>query len=762
MRVLLATSLSVVASVAGLSLLDGGFAPRTVRCNLDAPAEAFETPLEVGPSPIGHLAWHGLRLATLPVGIGAGDRIRLVARLQGAAERVVVRVDDREVAVLEVGDCWRQHEITTPIAGDRLILERTGGATRPVHLSRLTWTNFHGVGTPPLTGWLVHQTRSRAKPGAAPALVFGVLTAGLLAAGLTRRTLRGLSPETAWRRSVRDLGLALSLLGVAAALPLFCPLRAVAPTGTIVLLLVTGPLTAATIEAAAPILRGIGVWLRSLGAALGRLVRLLDPDGWSSRTARVVGVVALVGFTGVLVAVLPQTPFDWDEVQFANAVERFDVGDHRPHPPGYPVYVGLAKAIDAVIGDAVKATQVAAAAGAAIALLFTVLTARDLGSPGSGSSLAGFLLATSPAFAFHANVGMSDALGAGACAAGLWAFARQLQGPVSCGRLVTAAGLAAVAIGVRPQVGIALVAPATWLVIRTAKRGAARYLVVAGGTAFAVVIASWAPAIWSTGLARFLTAIRWTREWVASHEALSRLPGAAPERVLDAWLVRPFGEPALATVFWGLVLLGTLGWLLSDRPRAALIGWLSGGPYLALAPWTMNLDNAPRYLLPALPALALLAAGIVLVPRPSIRRAGLASAVGAGLAMAAWIGPDIARRAHGPAPVWEILELVAARFDPATTDVVLPDLIRPHAERILAPLGFSLVISDNPASRLPRPDRRVVDVRSPAEPDSEGLVAMRRWPSQALVRITRGCYDSASLAVRPVSVPLGEGKEHRP
>lgn len=41
---------------------------------------------------------------------------------------------------------------------------------------------------------------------------------------------------------------------------------------------------------------------------------------------------------------------DIDSVNFALAIRDFDLARHRPHPPGYPVYVGLAKAGAALAG----------------------------------------------------------------------------------------------------------------------------------------------------------------------------------------------------------------------------------------------------------------------------------------------------------------------------------------------------------------------------------------------------------------------------
>ena len=38
---------------------------------------------------------------------------------------------------------------------------------------------------------------------------------------------------------------------------------------------------------------------------------------------------------------LPRTLEDIDSINLALGVESFDVASHRPHPPGYPVFIAL-------------------------------------------------------------------------------------------------------------------------------------------------------------------------------------------------------------------------------------------------------------------------------------------------------------------------------------------------------------------------------------------------------------------------------------
>ena len=43
--------------------------------------------------------------------------------------------------------------------------------------------------------------------------------------------------------------------------------------------------------------------------------------------------------------------YNWDAVQFALALHEFDVAKHQPHPPGYLLYVGLGRLLNASLGD---------------------------------------------------------------------------------------------------------------------------------------------------------------------------------------------------------------------------------------------------------------------------------------------------------------------------------------------------------------------------------------------------------------------------
>src|SRR5712691_8721283 len=57
---------------------------------------------------------------------------------------------------------------------------------------------------------------------------------------------------------------------------------------------------------------------------------------------------------------------DFDSVSFALALDHFDISLQQPHPPGFPVYVAVGRAVRGIVGDSRAAlTLVSAISGAA-------------------------------------------------------------------------------------------------------------------------------------------------------------------------------------------------------------------------------------------------------------------------------------------------------------------------------------------------------------------------------------------------------------
>lgn len=171
---------------------------------------------------------------------------------------------------------------------------------------------------------------------------------------------------------------------------------------------------------------------------------------------RTAGVALVLLFLGAHLALLPRTLEDLDSVNFALGVRQFDVAQHQPHPPGYPVYIALSKVSTAVLrvtgidaaaprGLAIWSALAGAAAIPGVFLFFRRLEGRD-----AVARWATLVLAASPLFWFTALRPLSDMPG---FAAAVWALAL-LAGRPSRRRLIAGALLAGFAIGIRSQVAV--------------------------------------------------------------------------------------------------------------------------------------------------------------------------------------------------------------------------------------------------------------------------------------------------------------------
>ena len=75
---------------------------------------------------------------------------------------------------------------------------------------------------------------------------------------------------------------------------------------------------------------------RSLAARLRGLARRPDLQ-------IAFGLTLLCVITRILA--FPVSLWEWDDILFARAIHRFDLVDHSPHPPGFPVFVMMARAV---------------------------------------------------------------------------------------------------------------------------------------------------------------------------------------------------------------------------------------------------------------------------------------------------------------------------------------------------------------------------------------------------------------------------------
>jgi Protein of unknown function (DUF2723) len=186
--------------------------------------------------------------------------------------------------------------------------------------------------------------------------------------------------------------------------------------------------------------------------------------------------------------------YNWDAVQFALALREFDIAKHQPHPPGYVLYVGLGRLVNATLGDPTLAYVTLAMIFSAATTVTVYWLARALYDRTTGGAAAA-LLAVSPLFWFYGSVGLTyagEAFGATLMALLAW---RALNGSVA--HLYLGAICLGLAGGLRQSVLILLLplwAVSCVLGIRQRKR-----LVAAAALLAAAVLAWFLPLVWLAG-----------------------------------------------------------------------------------------------------------------------------------------------------------------------------------------------------------------------------------------------------------------------
>lgn len=369
--------------------------------------------------------------------------------------------------------------------------------------------------------------------------------------------------------------------------------------------------------------------------------------------------------------VLASTLEDLDSFNFALALHDYDPRRHQPHPPGYPVIVGLgrtARQVVAALGgdgaaaDARALASVSAVFGAASILPLFMLFGhlerlrRPDASGGEAIALAAaVLVVTTPVMWFAMARPMSDvpglalALLAQALLVGAWLAFRERAFAVGDRRLALGAIAAALAVGARSQ-GLWLVAPILVLALvgRRGEGAPRAQLAALAGAALACLAWLVPLVVVSGGLDGYLATLAdQAGEDFAGVEMLwTTRSGRVAVLALRYSMVDVWGPVPIAVLLLVAAAAGTAAVMLRSIP-ALLVAAVLWVPYFVFHVLFQETATT-RYGLPLIPPLAWLAVvGLSLLSRPVLAAAVAAFAV----VSLAQTMPALARYAADGSPV---------------------------------------------------------------------------------------------------------------
>lgn len=290
---------------------------------------------------------------------------------------------------------------------------------------------------------------------------------------------------------------------------------------------------------------------------------------------------------------LSATMWDWDEAQFAAGVREYNVGNpfHHPHPPGFPVFMALAKLARLAAPSDFAALQTIVLLGACALFPLAFLVARELRFPFTTSTAAAVLLVFLPNVWFYGGTAFSDIPGV---ALTLAAAAMLLRGCRSPRDYLAGALLLGLAAGMRPQAILLAAAPfavASFIEFRSSWR---RVVVASSIVAATVFICYGGAALASGNIERYIAVVRGVGDWVRQYDAFTSPTRPELATLLDEYFLRPMGGGRLGIVVSVLAILGALRGLHRAEPRVGL-AILTFLPFALFAYLSLDYNSIHRY-----------------------------------------------------------------------------------------------------------------------------------------------------------------------
>lgn len=481
-----------------------------------------------------------------------------------------------------------------------------------------------------------------------------------------------------------------------------------------------------------PILEVAGrVWRRYWREALGALVVLL-----------------------VQLATMPRTPWENDEFLFAEGVMKFEptIWAYHPHPPGFPLFILLGKAVHELIGDPWRALVLLNIAAAPIGFVFLARAFRRWIGDEDLAVCGALLYYFSASYLLHGPLAFSDPIALAFVALAFYSISA--EGEREHDRAAIGIGLwSSAAIGCRPQLVIAL-APALAVALVRLRDNRKRLTMI---VAFVVASLMWfLPLLDAAGGPReLLNYERQQARYFVAHDAAMSRGAKTTFEIAVRFLLHAWGSKYITLPLLVLFVLGIVpAW---RRRRELLPIFAFTAVWLVFELGWMDPADAARYSLPSMIFTALIAAfGLGTIRASSHIRVApwIATALFA-LMSWAYVRTIVADRVASPSPP-AAAAAYANQHLPPNTIVLWDASLRPAAEYLM-PKFKSAAIERGLRDDYARPDLPLVLFVDGGSHVPDARVFSWR-DSDAYGKITRNHYRVVTLDPVPPEqryLPLG-------
>ncbi len=465
---------------------------------------------------------------------------------------------------------------------------------------------------------------------------------------------------------------------------------------------------------------------------------LTTPPPPLTRNQRFLYWIAVIVCAATRPLAVARSLWDWDEALFCLGMRAYDVTNHHPHPPGFPVYIAAAKIARFFTHDDFRALQSVNFLAAVLVFPALFLFARELRLRFETSLVAALLFAFLPNVWFFGGTAFSDVP---SIVLVVFAAGMLLRGCRDANAYLIGACLLALAVGIRPQnilIGLMPGAIATWYRARASWRDVV-FAALLGGATVALAFGS---AIHATGTwAQYMTSIRAHSEYITRVDSW-RAPGRAPLwRLFAPFFLQQYQWRTLSVVVSAFVLVSTVG-AIRQHDRRILINFLTFAPFAVVAWLMLDRYSINRFSIGYAPMFVVLAAdGIERATRrwPKIE-------LGVGLTIVAafliWTFPALEPVRNNVSPSVQGVRAIRARLDPRRDHLFVSFEMTPFVEYFEPYFPFQRV-ADQHALPLSLKDRRPW-LLAEVDPDAARGLTFRRDRGR-LWNIARRHYFAVSL-----------------